>query len=537
MNKVESLICKLKKIHDINYVEGTNEIIIDKYKEIQEKSLHEYIKAMWGIIEPGIDFIDNWHIECMCEYLEAVRLGQINRLLINIPPRYMKSIAVTVAFPTWVWTTEPHKRIISLSYSATLSKKHNINRRDVIKNPWYKNYWNNQFTLKEDMNTQMKFENDKMGFMFATSVGGTLTGEGGDYIIVDDPHSPKQADSDAERESAIEFFKTTLPTRLNNKKKGAIIVVMQRLHENDVSGYCLESGIYEHLNLTGLSEKKEIITFPISLRTIERQYNEPLWEAREDNKELDLMKKALGSNGFSAQYQQNPTPTGGGEIKEKWFKYWIPSDMDFQDVEIKVGNEMVKIKPTKLPFKFDMILQSWDMNFKQKEGCDPIGCHIWANKGADIFLLDRLNKQVGFVETVKEVVKVTSKWKEATIKLIEEKANGAAVIDVLQHKIGGFIPIIPKESKRARLSAVSPWIEGGNVYIPHPKLYDWVNDFVQQCIKFPFAKNDEDIDCLSQALYRFIYSAHNEEEEKKEKSIEEIIFSDDLEEREGGYFD
>lgn len=523
----------------------------DSDKRNFEKSLHSYIKSAWTIIEPGITFIDNWHIECICEYLEAVSLGQINRLLINMPPRYMKSISVTVGFPTWIWTKHPEKRFISLSYSSTLSKKHNMNRRDIIKSPWYQGIWSDKFALKTDMDTQMKFENDKMGFMFATSIGGTLTGEGGDVIIVDDPHSPVQAQSDAERENAIEFFRTTLPTRLNDKKKGAIVVVMQRLHEQDISGHCLADGTYTHLCLPGIAEKRSIITFPVSFKQIVREEGDILWELRENKQEIEVMKKTLGSYGFSGQYQQNPVPVGGGEVKIWWLKYWQPAGMKLDPVEVKktvkkiengIETEVLKtvyIEPVDLPEKFDMKLQSWDLNFKEKSDCDPVGCHVWGNSGANIYLLDRLNKQIGFSETLKEVELMTKKHPDAGMKLIEDKANGPAVIDVLRYKIGGIIPVKPEGSKEARLHAVTPWMESGNIYLPHPEIYPWVNEVIDQLIKFPKTVHDEDVDCCSQALYRFIYSSDItvSEESEYDKAFKEIFESDDYLDTGNNYWD
>jgi predicted phage terminase large subunit-like protein len=501
----------------------------EKREQLQEceDSLHPYIKRAWDIIEPGIDYIDNWHIEAICEYLEAVSLGQINRLLINMPPRYMKSIAVTVGWPTWIWIKNPYKRFISLSYSAMLSKKHNMNRRDIIKSPWYQDNWGDRYSLKSDMDTQMKFENDKMGFMFATSIGGTLTGEGGDYIIVDDPHNPTQAQSDTERESAVEFFRTTLPTRLNDKKKGAIVVVMQRLHEEDVSGHCLKEGGYTHLCLPGIAEKREVIHFPISLNEIVREDGDILWPEREDKKELDNMKRTLGSYGFSGQYQQSPSPTEGGTFKKWWWRYWKPKGSNFPPVSVKdsKGNTY-NIEAIELPDKFDRKLQSWDLTFKNKEENDYVAGQAWANKGASIFLLDRVSDRWSFTETLKAIETFTTKHPDIILKLIEDKANGPAIIDMLHHKIGGIVPIEPEGSKTARAEAVTPIIEAGNVYLPHPMLYVWVNDIIDQCAKFPKVSHDDDVDCLSQALYRFIYSSNPIEKPKLPDDIPDDLRED-----------
>jgi predicted phage terminase large subunit-like protein len=474
-------------------------------KLAMEQSLHKYIPRAWEIIEPGITYIDNWHIEAICEYLEAVSLGQINRLLINMPPRYMKSISVTVGWPTWVWTKDPYKRFISLSYSATLSKKHNINRRDIIQSPWYQKKWRDKFVLRDDKNTQMLFENDKMGFMFATSIGGTLTGEGGDYIVVDDPHNPQQAQSDAERESALEFFKTTLPTRLNDKKKGAIIVVMQRLHEADISGHCLKEGGYTHLCLPGIAERKQIITFPITLKEIVREEGDILWPEREDKKELDAMKKALGTYGFSGQYQQDPSPAGGGMIKRCWWRYWKPKGVKLPTITEKLEDGTYQyIEAVDLPDYWDEQIQSWDCTFKKEEDNDYVCGGVIARRLANYYFMDLINDKMGIVDTMKNINEMTKRWPEATLKLVEDKANGSAVIEMLQDKIPGIVPVNPKGDKISRANAVAPVIQSGNVYLPHPLIHAWVNDFIEQCSKFPKGVNDDMVDMMSQGLTRLI---------------------------------
>jgi predicted phage terminase large subunit-like protein len=451
-------------------------------KSICEDSLHDYIQAAWKIIEPGITYIDNWHIEAICEYLQAVYDGQIHRLLINVPPRYMKSISVTVGFPTWVWTKDAYKRIISLSYAATLSKKHNINRRDIIQSPWYQRNWGDCFKLKDDKNTQMVFENDKMGFMFATSIGGTLTGEGGDIIIVDDPHNPQQAQSDAERETALEFFKTTLPTRLNDKKKGAIIVVMQRLHDDDISGHCLREGGYEHLCLPGIAEKRQVITFPITLKEKVREEGDILWPAREDKSELEKMKRSLGSYGFSGQYQQAPSPSEGGMIKRRWWQYY-----------------------KELP-KMAVMAMSVDASFTDTKSSAKCSIQVWGKREADIYMIDNVTDNMDFVVTIQKIKQLLVKYPQIGAKYIEEKANGYAIITMLSRKVGGFIPIkadVSTGGKVARALAVTPYIEAGNVYLPEDAV--WTNDFVEECAKFPVGTYKDQVDAMSQILNKFIY--------------------------------
>jgi predicted phage terminase large subunit-like protein len=479
-------------------------------KREMEKDLSKFIGNAWNVIEPGIEYKHNWHIDAICEYLEAVKQGQINRLIINMPPRYMKSIAITVMFPCWIWTTDPYKRFISVSYAAALSKKHNMNKRDIIQSPWYQGIWKDSFSLKDDMNTQIKFENDKTGFMFATSIGGVLTGEGGDIITIDDPHNPQQAESDAERESALEFCRTTLPTRLNDKKKGAIIVVMQRLHENDVSGYFLQQGGWEHLKLQGIADQRTIIHFPITNKDKIREEGDVLWPQREGKKEIDDMKKSLGSYGFSGQYQQEPSPGEGGMLKKQWWRYWKPKGVNLPPVTIKLPNgDFMNIDAVELPDYFDEQIQSWDCTFKDKDDSDFVAGGVWGRRLANYYLLDVINERMDIVQTIQSILQFSMKYPRTLTKLIEDKANGSAVIQLLRNKVPGLIPVNPEGGKIARASAVSPSIESGNVFLPHPLLYSWVNEFIDQCTKFPKGSHDDMVDMATQALNKLIYRKYN----------------------------
>lgn len=484
--------------------------------EKARRHFSEYIKQSWDVIEPGIEYMHNWHIDAIAEYLEAVKIGQIRRLIINLPPRYMKSIEVTVMFPTWIWIEDPYKRFIAASYSAALSKKHNINKRDIITSPWYQNRWADRYVIKDDKNTQTNFENDKKGFMFATSINGTLTGEGGDIIIIDDPHNPKQAESEAERNTAIEFCKTTLPTRLNNKKKGAIIVVMQRLHDQDVSGYFLSQGGWEHLCLEGVAEKRTIMHYPISGREFIREEGDLLWPEREGPEEIAAMKKSLGSYGFSGQYQQAPSPSGGGKIKRHWWKYWKPKGLQLPPVAVRLeSGEWMYTEAEDIPDYWDEQLQSWDCSFKDEKENDLVAGGVWGRRLANCYLLDVVNQRMDIIETINGICTFTEKWPKTLLKLIEGKANGPAVIQLLRNKISGLIDIEPEGGKIARVNAVSPSIEAGNVYVPHPLIYPWVNDFLEQCSKFPRGANDDMVDMMSQALNRLMYRDFNTKEEVK----------------------
>ena len=210
--------------------------------------LYEFVKQAWHVMEPGVPFVPSWHIEEICEHLEAVSSGDIHRLLVNIPPRHSKSTIVSVAWCAWEWIAQPEQKFLAASYSGSLSIRDNLKARRLIQSPWYQERWGHMFELSGDQNAKQRFENDKTGYRLATSVGGTATGEGGSRLILDDPHGAQDAQSETMRQTALDWFDMVWSTRLNNPKTDAMVTVMQRLHEKDISGHILEDiGGWEHV--------------------------------------------------------------------------------------------------------------------------------------------------------------------------------------------------------------------------------------------------------------------------------------------------
>jgi predicted phage terminase large subunit-like protein len=454
-------------------------LVAEKQIRAAGRSFSEYVRQSWHVIEPATPFMSNWHIDAISDYLEAVTGGEILRLLINMPPRYMKSICVSVLWPTWEWINHPESRWLFAAYSASISGKHSVDRRRVIESDWYQARWSQVYQLTTDQNIKTEYENSRRGVMFTTSVGGTATGKGGTRIVVDDPHNPMEAESDVQRQTAIDFFDRTLSSRLDDKKKGAIVVVMQRLHEQDLSGHCIEQG-YTHLSLPAEAEKRIIISTP-SGRTFAREAGDILWPEREGTAELARAKVAMGSYAYAGQYQQQPSPAEGGMLKREWWRYYKEAPADF-----------------------DEVIQSWDMTFKDTKGADYVVGQVWGRKGASKYLLDQVRGRMDFPTTIKAFQGLTSKWPAAEAKLVEDKANGSAVIQTLKGTISGIIAIEPQGGKASRVSAVSPTIEASNVYLPDPTLEPWVHDFVEECAVFPNGTNDDQVDSMSQALTRWL---------------------------------
>jgi predicted phage terminase large subunit-like protein len=455
-------------------------------KREAEQSLYSYVRQAWSILEPEAFFVPNWHIEYVVEHLEAVTAGQITRLLINLPPRYMKSLLVSVLWPTWEWIHAPERRWIFASHTEGLASKHSVDRRTILQSPWYQQRWGQRVRLASDQNVKHEFMNTRRGHMIATSIGGSITGKGGSRIVVDDPHNPLQVESDIQREGVLAYFSRTLSTRLDNKNDDAIVVVMQRLHERDLAALCLDLG-FTHVCLPAEAELPTRLVYPRSARVYNRMPGDVLWPAREGPAVLAKQKVALGSAAYAGQYQQRPTPAGGLLFHPEWFKFY---------------NELPQV---------DSFLQSWDMTFKDSPSSDYVVGFQAARKGADIYLIDRRKGQWAFNETCRQVLALHQQYPQTGAILIEDAANGPAIINVLNRQVPGIIGVTPEGGKYARAQAASPTVEAGNVWLPNPRPYGqllpgraWVEDFIYQCCVFPTGAHDDDVDAFTQLVARCV---------------------------------
>jgi predicted phage terminase large subunit-like protein len=292
--------------------------------------LRRLIALAWPQLEPGTDYSDNWSTDAVCEHLEAVTAGEIRWLVINVPPRTMKSLTVSVMWPTWEWIEAPHTRWIFASYGQHLSTRDNVKARRLMQSPWFQARWGDRFQLTGDQNQKTYYENDALGFRLATSVDGMATGEGSDKQVIDDPHNVRQSESDAVREGTLVWLTETMSTRFNNAKKGARVIVMQRTHARDCSGHMLREGGYDHLCLPMRFERSRLVPHKpdgspnpmfvppttIGFQDPRQEEGELLWKDRFPEKEVKRLEKSLGPYATAGQLQQRPTPRGGGMIKK-----------------------------------------------------------------------------------------------------------------------------------------------------------------------------------------------------------------------------
>jgi predicted phage terminase large subunit-like protein len=467
--------------------------------DVGRRFFYEFVKLAWHVLEPGTPFVDGFHVRAICDHLQAVTEGLIQNLIINIPPGHAKSLIVAVFWPAWVWIMLAEARWLFSSHREELALRDSVRCRRLIESPWYQTRWGNRFRLSDDQNQKGRFENTKTGYRVVVPMSAG-TGERGDYVVVDDPHSVEQAESDTQRAAAIDWWNGSMATRLNDLSTGHKVVIMQRLHESDLTGDLLSKGGYEHLCLPAEFDPDRRCTTSIGWSDPRQEQGELLWPQKVSNFDLDNLKKTLGSYRYAAQYQQRPAPAEGGIFKRHWWRFYGPANTVVQ-VRIPDGS-LQSIPNVPLPEEFDEVVQSWDLSFKDLATSDYVVGQVWGAKGADRYLLDQTRERMDLPRTLDAIRAMSAKWPNAAAKLVEDRANGPAVIASLKHELQGLIAVNPEGGKMVRASAVSPQIEAGNVYLPHPSVAPWVEDLIEESASFPNAKYDDQVDALTQALNR-----------------------------------
>ncbi|MDD3150658.1 MAG: phage terminase large subunit [Candidatus Gastranaerophilales bacterium] len=455
-----------------------------------------FVIKVFNEVSANSKYLDNWHIDVICHELMNVFENKQNRLIVNIPPRYMKSIICSVAFPAFILGHNPKASIIAVSYSDELAQKLAFDCRKILESNWYKEIFP-QAKLSKSKKSISDFETIKGGGRYATSVNGTLTGRGADYIIIDDPIKPMDALSDLIREKTNDWYGSTLYSRLNNKNDGKIIVVMQRLHEDDFTGYLLETdSSFKHIKIPAIAEKDENWVIKDRIGNKEkffiRQKNEPLHSDREDLTKLFQSKEYMGEFNFAGQYQQNPMPREGGVIKKKWLQFYNETAL-FKSI----GNGEIEV---------NCIIQSWDTASKIQEHNDYSVCiTILRDINDKNYVLNIYRNKLVFPSLIRKIAQKyeteKEKYKRKIEILIEDKSSGTSLIQALNKDYQLYPKAIkPEYDKETRLISVSHLIENGNCLFPAGKPHWWF-DFENELLRFPKAKHDDQCDALSQALH------------------------------------
>jgi predicted phage terminase large subunit-like protein len=438
--------------------------------------LRFFVWKSFQTILPGTTYLPNWHIDAIVYQLMRVHAGQISRLLINQPPRSLKSICASVAYVAWLLGHDPTRRVVVVSYSSELAAELRRQFRMVIDAPWYRDLFPAMRPAK-DSGTELV--TTAGGSRYATSIGGTLTGRGADTIIVDDPLKAEEALSEPARRRVIDWYAGTLVSRLNDKERDPIVVVMQRLHESDLAGHLLEQRGWQHLELPAIAVEDSVIRIGRN-ETITRRMGDVLHSVRESKEALDGIRAEIGSLMFSAQYQQRPVPLAGNLIRRDWFSFYDQAPP---------------------PRPRDRIVQSWDIAMMTGEANDFSVCTTWRMVGSDYYLIDVFRARLAYPDLRRTIASLAAKYGAQSI-LIEDAGPGMALLQDLRRDLPPGMPRPigqkPEGSKIDRMVAQSAKIEAGHVYLP--KQADWLGSFLLEILAFPYGRYDDQVDSVSQFL-------------------------------------
>jgi predicted phage terminase large subunit-like protein len=447
-------------------------------RELCRRSLAEFAKRAWHVLEPAAELKWGWALDAICEHLEAVTNGKITRLLMNVPPGSMKSLLTGVIWPAWEWGPRDlaEMRFVGTAHEETLAIRDNRKCRDLIKSGWYQSLW--PIELARDLDGKREFGNVRKGFRQARAFT-SMTGVRGDRVILDDPISADNANSDAALEEARLAFTETLPTRVNNDKS-AIVVVMQRLNEKDVSGVIKAMNLpYEHLCIPMRFEPAHRCTTSIGWTDPRTTEGELMFPERFSEAQVQELERTLGSYGTAGQLQQRPAPRGGGIIKEAWFKYYtvLPA-LEFRiitaDTAQKTGEE-----------NDYSVFQCW--------GRSTVGQAV---------LIDQVR---GKWEAPELLVQARAFWHKhratgATLRamMVEDKVSGTGLIQTLRREGIAILPVQRNKDKLSRGHDAAPFIESGNVLLPIDA--PWLSDYLAEAASFPGGVHDDQLDPTFDAI-------------------------------------
>lgn len=439
------------------------------------------------------DYDAGWFHVSLCSVLDRFARGEIPRLIVMAPPRHGKSELVSRRLPAFILGKNPDATIIAASYSADLSSRMNRDVQRIIDSPEYQElfpktrlYGKNIRSVASGAwlrNNEIFEVVGRRGVYRSAGVGGGITGMGASHAIIDDPiKDQKQADSPTYRQTVWDWYCSTLLTRLAKGSAGSVLLTLTRWHEDDLAGRLLELAKADPNADQWVVVRYEAVKETNDDAALEdpRALGEALWPSGYDEKRLSRIKASVGSRVWNALYQQRPTAMAGAMVKRSWLKFY-----------------------RELPARFDRKLTSCDMSFKDSDGADRVVMAAYGKKGADKYLIDQVADVMDFPTALKAFKAFVAKHSDIYEHLIEDKANGPAVIASVKHEIPGVIAVEPQGGKVARLAAVSPDYEAGNVYYPDPSIAPWINDHITEMVNFPKWPKDDRVDAESQALQRF----------------------------------
>jgi predicted phage terminase large subunit-like protein len=448
-----------------------------EYDTLLRQDFSNFVARCFYDLNPQAELAMNWHLEVIAAKLTAVRQGKIRRLIINLPPRHLKSLMASIAFPAWCLGHDASAQLLCVSYAQDLADKLARDCRTIVGSPWYQRIFPTR--LAPHRQAVQEFLTTAQGYRLATSNGGVLTGRGADIILIDDPLKPEEALSDVQRKATNEWFDHTLYSRLNDKRHGTIVIIMQRLHEDDLVGHVLAQEEWEVVRFPAIAEENEVhdIETIWGPRCFTRRRDEALHPEREPLDTLVRLRRTLGQYNFAGQYQQSPAPLGGGLVKQEWFR---------------------RYRSDELPESFDRIVQSWDTANKATELSDFSVCTTWGMKEKHLYLLGVLRKRLEY-PALKRAVRQQQSLFDASVVLIEDKASGTQLIqELIADGCRAATSYKPECDKIMRLHAQTALIENGLVHIPETA--PWLAEYLHELTVFPKGKHDDQVDSTAQFL-------------------------------------
>ncbi len=457
-------------------------------KRAVETSLYRFIKWAWPLVDPA-PFVDSKHIWIVCKYLEAVTMGEIPKLAINIPPGHQKSLTVSVFWPVWTWLLKPGRRFMNTSYRGDLALRDADRSRDLIRHPVFQEEFGDRFKLRKGQDIKSRYANDQRGYRFSTAIAGIM-GEGGDYVVLDDPHNVETAESDGVRDETVRKIRLALPTRVRSRD-GAVVLMMQRLHSRDFCGvvFAQEEG-WVHVCLPARFDPTHPFLMPPTIQLTSgrvlpgdwrTEEGELLWPELFGEERLSLLENALGSYGVAGQLQQLPVPREGGLFKRAWF------DGKFVDVsDVPIG----------------VTVRGWDLAAGDNAAADySASCKIRKAEG-NYYIMHAARFKREPLKVKQEMKRLAEQDGHAVqVNFPQDPGQaGKSQRQDLVANLDGFNVRYSPESgdKVTRAEGLSAQAEGGNVYLVRD---DWNDPFLDEICMFPGGENDDFMDAASRAYH------------------------------------
>jgi phage terminase large subunit-like protein len=536
--KIRDQIRALKRQYNLEDDDEESINIRNAERKLYEGSFYEFVKAAWHVVEGRRPYVDNWHIQAMCDHLEATYYKDIMNMIVNIPPRCGKSLVLNVFFPAWVWTKDPSLRFLYASYASTLALRDSANCRSLITSEWYRRLWGDKVHLRRDANSKKRYYNTRGGFRMITSISSSIIGEGGDWQIIDDPDDRNTIDSPLMRSRTHIWHDETFSTRVQNPKETRFVIQQQRLHELDLSGWLLISQLkesYVHLCLPmEFDSSRRCVTVPLKgtggkkWRDPRKRDGELLWPHHWDLTAVERLKKRLGSSyAISGQLNQLPSPAEGAIIKGSWFNWWKGP----------------------LP-RCHFILQSWDTALSSGEESSFSAASTWGifddpdTNVPQIILLNLWRGKLEYPDLRRMARRLARNYNDVNFEgeplqreqqphmiLIEAKASGQSLIEDLRRAGVYATPFNPNkagtnfdtrvtsaahtgvskvdQAKVARARLVTSIIEAGRVWLPtqyphYEHLTPFADVFYDAAVSFPKKASNDIIDTMSMSFIKLM---------------------------------